>query len=134
MNIKSPKDSYYYKYFYGPYPELEEIEVTLDTEIPKIEEKDIRQEPDKEEYAKHMKECDDKIQELRTKITTINDQKRAVLTNRKEENNKDNEIAVEGKNFKQLLGEKKELVDQRRVLNDELDKQNNVIGKQLKRL
>ena len=129
MQIKSPKDSYYYKYFYGPYPELEEMEVTLDTEIPKIKDEDLRKEPEKEEYAKHMKECDDKIQDLRSKITAINDQKRAVLTNRKQESGKDNEIEVEGKNFKQLVSEKRALVDERKELNTELDKQNDVIGK-----
>ena len=37
--INAPKDSYYYKYFYGPYPEVKEIEITAESEIPKIEEK-----------------------------------------------------------------------------------------------
>lgn len=54
--INAPKDSYYYKYFYGPYPEIKEIEVTLESEVPIIKEEDLLVLPSEEEYAAHMKE------------------------------------------------------------------------------
>ena len=125
--INAPKDSYYYKYFYGPYPEIQEIEVTLDTELPTIPEKDRLPIPSEEEYARQMKECDDKIQELRSKITSINDEKRAVTTTRKQE--RDEQVQepgaeVAGKNFKELLSEKQKLVNQRKELNEIVEKQN----------
>jgi len=54
--INASKDSYYYMYFYGPYPQVKEIEVTLETEIPTIKEDDILNAPSQEEYATKMKE------------------------------------------------------------------------------
>lgn len=122
--INAPKDSYYYRYFYGPYPEIEEIEVTLESELPSIKEEDKLQLPSEQEYAKHMQECDDKIQELRTKITSINDEKRAKITNKKQDRTENPEIESSGKNFKQLVGEKNKLVNERRELNEITEKLN----------
>lgn len=129
QQINAPKDSYYYKYFYGPYPEIKEIEVTLETEIPKITEENKVEVPSSEEYAKHMKDCDDQIQELRSKITSINDKKRAVTSSRKQENHKEGEIDHQGKNFKQILGEKMKLINQRKELNNVLESHNQAMGK-----
>lgn len=137
--INAPKDSFYYKYFYGPYPEIKEIEVTLDTEIPTIPEAEKLPVPSEEEYAKQMKECDDKIQELRSKITAINDEKRAVTTTRKQEKQEQQEpgAEVEGKNFKELLSEKQKLVNKRKELNEIVEKQNesmSVINEDIRKL
>lgn len=66
------KDSYYYKYHFGPFPVQERIEITLETSLPASPAKeDLLKEPSKEEYAKKMTELDDAIDQLRTQIQTI---------------------------------------------------------------
>ena len=128
--INAPKDSYYYKYFYGPYPEVKEIKITIDTEIPFIKEENLLPRPSGEEYAKRMKACDDKIQDLRSKITEINDKKRLVTsTKRKESEKSTTEIKVKGKTFKELLNEKLALEKQRKELNELLEKQDHGAAK-----
>ena len=128
--INASKDSYYYRYYYGPYPEVKEIEITLETEIPTIKEEDILQPPSEKEYGDKMRACDEKIQELRNKITAINDQKRAITSNKRRENqDKESEIQVEGKNFKQLLNEKNEIYEEVKVLKEEQKKQNDAMTK-----
>jgi prefoldin subunit 5 len=126
--INAAKDSFYYMYYYGPYPEIPKIEVALETEIPTIKEQDILKEPSKEDYAKKMKDCDDKIQELRTKITELNDKKREITSTKKEEG-KTQQVEVKGKSFKQLLSEKNAVQNERKQLFDLSEKLNTKINK-----
>mmetsp|Transcript_40525 Transcript_40525/g.46480 ORF Transcript_40525/g.46480 Transcript_40525/m.46480 type:complete len:659 (-) Transcript_40525:48-2024(-) len=126
--INASKDSYYYKYYYGPYPEIKEIEVTLELEIPNIKEADRLQPPSEEEYAKRMRECDDEIQVLRTKISTINDEKKQKTSNRRQE--RDGQVVeTKGKNFKQLVDEKKSLQSERRGHEETIEKCNSQMAK-----
>ena len=128
MAANADKNSYFYKYYYGPWPEVKEIEVTLETEIPAVKEEDILSPPSQEEYAGKMQECDDKMQELRSKITEINDKKREITSSNKEKL-KGQHVEVQGKSFKELLGEKNETVAKSRELKDIIDKQNKKMDK-----
>ena len=105
MAANADKNSYFYKYYYGPWPEVKEIKITLETEIPAVKDEDILSPPSKEKYAGKMQECDDKVYELRSKITEINDKKREITSSNKEKL-KGQHVEVQVKSFKELLGEK----------------------------
>jgi len=126
-NINAPKDSFYTKYYYGPYPTIEEIKVELDTEIPSINEEDLIELPSGDEYAKYMRDCDEQIQQLRHKITEINDQKKQKSVTKREEqyeNNKEEVVDTQGKSFKQLCNERNKLQNERKELNEVAEKFN----------
>ena len=70
------KDSYYFKYQFGPWPEFEKIEVKIDTELPPIKPKEERlKEPDMDEFKKRMNDLNEQINKKKEKIQAINKEK-----------------------------------------------------------
>jgi len=62
----APKDSWYYKYHFGPWPKQDNVEVTLETKVPELRAKEHKvPEPSKEKYAKDMEALDKDIENLR---------------------------------------------------------------------
>lgn len=135
----APKDSYFYKFHYGPWPIVEEIEVKLDTELPpQIPKEDRLKEPIKDEYTKNLQHLDDEVKSLFDKIKEINKQKEQIYKKGVEEN-KEKEAAEgkrkdDGKTFKQLVEErnaqfakKKELDAELKTMRDKLDGVSNEI-------
>ena len=117
------QNNYYNNYDEEYYAKFPEIEVTIETEIPTIKEEDLLTLPSQEEYRNRMKDCDDQIQNLRAKITSINDEKRSKVFSNKQ-SNEGKSIEVEGKNFKQLLTEKNKIRDEKRELDEHVEKLN----------
>lgn len=106
------KDSYYYKYHFGPFPTHERIEITLDTPTPAGKPKDqLLKEPSKEDYAKRMISLDNEIENLRKEIQTISQSKQDKLKIRREENAKDKEQLSKSKlgnlSFNEIVAQKK---------------------------
>lgn len=129
----APKDSYFYKFHYGPWPVDDPVEVTLHSELPPQVPKDQRlREPLKEEYTKNLQHLDDEVRALFEKIKDINKEKELVFKRGVEEN-KAKEAAEgahkdDGKTFKQLVEErnsnftvKKELDAKLKGLREKLD-------------
>ena len=74
------KESNYYKYFYGPRPKIERVNVTGETEVPAIIPKEQRKRmPDKMEFEKQMKDLDTQIETLRQKIRSLGGKKKEVI-------------------------------------------------------
>ena len=68
-----------YKFHYGPRPKFENVEITLETEIPAILPKDLRkQNPDKALFDKSIQEIDQKIENGRNKIRSLGMKKKEV--------------------------------------------------------
>ena len=135
----APKDSFFYKFHYGPWPTVEDIEVKLDTELPaQIPKEDRLKEPLKEEYTKNLQHLDDEVKALFDKIKEINKQKEQIYKKGVEEN-KEKEAAEgkrkdDGKTFKQLVEErnaqfakKKELDAELKAMKDKFDGVSNEI-------
>lgn len=129
----APKDSYFYKFHYGPWPVIEHVEVTLDSELPAQVPKDARlREPLKDEYTKNLQHLDDEVRALFDKIKAINAEKEQIYKRGVEENKareaEEGGHKDDGKTFKQLVEErntnfskKKELDAQLKSLRDRLD-------------
>lgn len=127
----APKDSFFFKFHYGPWPELEEIEVKIDTVLPEVIPKEQRlPEPLKEEYIKNMTHLDDEIKSMIDKIKDIRQQKDDVYNKGVEESKskQDQEgIKDEGKSFKELVADRNAIMDKKKVLDAEIKKEKDKI-------
>ena len=118
----APKDSYFFKFHYGPWPELKDMEVKIDSELPEQIPKDQRlHEPLKEEYVKTMQHLDDEIHNLIEGIKKIRSKKQAVYDRGIEE--RDAKAAAEGvedkkKSFQDLVEEKRALIKKKKALDE----------------
>ena len=123
----APKDSYFFKFHFGPWPELEEVEVKIDTEIPESIPKDERlPEPLKEDYIKTMQSLDDGIKSLIDNIKDIRQQKDDVYNKGVEENKSklaEEGFKEEGKTFKELVSERNAIMDKKKALDVEIKKE-----------
>lgn len=96
----APKDSWYYKFHFGPWPKVDKVEVTLDTVVPPMPPKEERkQEPSKETYAATMTKLDEEIDKLREQIQAINKEKQDKIKVHKDVNTKE-ETKKHGKETK----------------------------------
>lgn len=113
------KDSFYFKYQFGPWPEFEKIEVEIDTKLPEIKPKEDRlKEPDFEEFKKRMNDINDEINKKKDRIQAINKEKQEkIRVKREQRDEKEKEEAKEAgtKTFKELLKEKNELREKLKV-------------------
>lgn len=117
----APKDSYFYKFHYGPWPEHENIEVKIDTELPpQIPKEERLQDPLKDEYTKNMQHLDDEIKSLIEKIKEINKEKDQVFKRGIEEAKAKIEgedlAKEEGKSFKDLVAERNGHLEKKREI------------------
>lgn len=130
---EAPKDTFYYKFHFGPWPELEDVEVTLATELPEQIPKDQRlPEPLKEEYIKNMQHLDDEIKALIEKIKKTRADKEEVYQRGREESKAKADAEGtknEGKSFKELVDEKKALFEKKKALDAESKKEKDICNK-----
>lgn len=69
----APKDSFYYKYHFGERPQIEKVDVTLETEVPaELPKEDILPEPTRDAHIKTLEAVDEKINAKKAEITKIN--------------------------------------------------------------
>lgn len=117
----APKDSYFYKFHYGPWPEFDKIEVKIDTELPpKIPKEEKLREPTKEEYVKHLQHLDDEIKRMVEKIKQLNEEKKIKRGIMVKKSGEDGEGAHdESKGFKALVAERNKHKDERNKMEDE---------------
>lgn len=130
----APKDSYFYKFHYGPWPEHEEIEVKIDTQLPEPIPKENRlQEPLKEEYIKNMQHLDDQIKACIEKIKDINKEKEQVYKRGVEESKEKMEAEGvkddEGKTFKELVAERNAVLDKKKSIDAQIKKEKEQLEK-----
>lgn len=127
----APKDSFFFKFHYGPWPELEEIEVKLDSVLPEVVPKEQRlPEPLKEEYIKNMTHLDDEIKSMIEKIKNIRQQKDDVYNKVAEESKSklaEEGVKDEGKSFKELVADRNAIMDKKKVLDAEIKKEKDKI-------
>jgi len=128
----APKDSFFYKFHFGPWPEIKEVEVTLTTELPEQIPKENRlQEPTKEEYIKGMEALDDEIKELIEKIKQIRSEKDEIFTRGVEESKAkaaaEGVTKYEGKSFKELVEEKRALMNENNQYMEKINKARAII-------
>ena len=66
------KESWYYKYHYGPWPKQERVKVTLETELPKVLPKEERlPEPDKKAFDEKMRAFDADVEKTKEEVAKI---------------------------------------------------------------
>ena len=126
QNIR--KDSYYYKYRFGPWPEQKDEEITLETEIPEFNR--TKTKPDKDTYVKEMEAFDEKIKAEREKIQKINAEKRAIIEGVREKRKKEDDEKNKkqsGQTFNDVLQEKKDFLVKFRAKKDQIDAVNKEI-------
>lgn len=114
----APKDSYYYKFYFGPFPEIEKVTVTLDTEVPEpLPKEQILPEPSRDEYIEELKKVDEQIEKKREQKEAIIQQKKDIITARKDERAKEMENPENKQKqstFKDVLQQKRDLVQKLR--------------------
>ncbi|CAI2362050.1 unnamed protein product [Moneuplotes crassus] len=130
---EAPKDSFFYKFHFGPWPELKEVEVTLETELPEqIAKEDRLKEPTKDEYIKGMQKLDDEIKALIEKIKKTRADKEEVFQRGREESKAKADAEGtknEGKSFKELVEEKRALIAQKKELDEKSKKEKAICKK-----
>lgn len=130
----APKDSFFYKFHYGPWPENKNIEVTIDSELPEQIPKDQRlQEPTKEEYIKNMQHYDDKIKQCIEKIKNINKDKEQVYKRGVEESKARMEAEgvkdEPGKSFSDLVKERNGHIDKKKTYDAQVKEEKDKLDK-----
>ncbi len=127
---EAPKDSFFYKFHFGPWPELSEVEVTLETELPEQIPRDERlKEPTKDEYVKGMQNLDEEIKTLIEKIKKTRAEKEEVYQRGREESKAKAEAEGtknEGKSFRELVDEKKALFEKKKALDEKSKKEKTI--------
>lgn len=126
----APKDSFYYKYHFGERPQIEKVDVTLETEVPaEIPKADILPEPTRDEHIKTLEAVDAKIEAKKVEITKINQKKKDIFKKKDDKKEKElKEAAEEGKEapkektFKDILAEKREVQAQLKDFQENSDK------------
>jgi hypothetical protein len=128
----APKDSFFYKFHYGPWPEVAEVEVKIDTELPEpIAKDDKLAEPSKDQYIKNMEHLDGEIQAVIEKIKKINREKESVykrgVQESKDKHDADNEEEkVEEKSFKELVNDRNKILNEKKELDKDIKKKKTV--------